>query len=106
MAAPVKRTEIRNYQELHLALRERAEQLGVSRLTIDDVSGLPSGYSAKLLAPVPIKRLGPLSFGLMLQALGLKLVVVEDREALARVKSRLTPRQRGMTRVKKNGRAA
>jgi hypothetical protein len=50
--------EVRSWSDLHDALRRRAESLDVSRATLDEVSGLCGGYSAKLLAPVPIRRLG------------------------------------------------
>lgn len=66
---------VRDYDQLHRAVRERVDELGVSRETIDRVSGLPDGYASKLLAPVPIKGLGRQSLGPMLQALGLVLVV-------------------------------
>jgi hypothetical protein len=36
---------------------------------------------------------GRLSFGLVLQALALKLIVVHDPEQFARIKHRLTPRR-------------
>jgi hypothetical protein len=86
--------EIRSYADLVHALRARKEQLNVSYEVIEAISGLQSGYISKLLSPRPSKRLGQLSLGLILQTLGLKLVLVEDKEAMARVRSRLTPRYR------------
>src|SRR5262249_13470142 len=62
--------------------------------SLDLVSGLTGGYSAKLLSPVPIKTLGRVSLGLILQTLGLRLIAVEDMEALSRVKSRFAVRER------------
>ena len=53
---------------------------GVTLETLDHIAGWPSGYSGKLLAPDPIKNLGWLSLGLGLNALAIKLVVVEDPE--------------------------
>jgi hypothetical protein len=85
---------VRSYDELHWILRARATELQITRETIDAVSGLQSGYSAKLLAPVPIKSLGKTSMGLMLQTLGVVLIAVEDQEALSRLRSRLVPRLR------------
>ena len=85
--------EVRSYEDLQRALRERADALNVSRLTIDDASGLQSGYSAKLLAVRPSKRLGPATLPLLLGALGLKLLVVEDLEALERIRPKLVPRK-------------
>ena len=72
----------------------RVEELEVSRETIDHVSGLQSGYSSKILAPVPLKRVGSVTLGLLLSTLGLKLVVAEDREALAALRHRM-PAKKG-----------
>jgi hypothetical protein len=83
----------RDYADLHRLLRARAEQLDVSRLVLDEIAGLQSGYSSTLLAPRPRKRLGHMSLGAMLGALGLALVVVEDAAQLARIRSRLVPRR-------------
>lgn len=80
---------VKSYGELQEALRERAEHLHVSRQALDDIAGLQSGYCAKLLAPVPVKKMGRMSLGAILGAMGLRLVLVEDHAALARVKSRL-----------------
>lgn len=83
-----------SYVELMDAIRARADELGVTRETLDAVSGLQAGYSSKLLAPVPIRSLGPTSLGPMLGALGLAIVVVEDHAMLAKVQGRLAKRQR------------
>lgn len=85
---------IRTYDELNAALRKRADELNVSRETIDAVSGLQNGYAAKLLAPVPIRTLSRVSLGAMLGALGLKLLVVEDLETVRRLENRLVKRKR------------
>jgi hypothetical protein len=84
---------IRCYDDLHRFLRARAEALNISRLTIDEATGLPAGYASKLLAPKPTKKAGALSFGLMLQALGVKLLAVEDEQALKKIRPMLTPRE-------------
>jgi hypothetical protein len=84
---------VRHYDDLHRICRARAESLDVSRSTIDEAGGFTPGYAGKLLSPRPIKHLSYLSLGLMLGALGLKLLVVEDSEALARVQRRLVKRQ-------------
>lgn len=85
---------IRSMPELIDALRSRAHELQITHETIDAVSGLQSGYTSKLFAPVPIKNLGPISFSAILGALGLAVVVVEDPEQVERVKSRWTKRQK------------
>jgi hypothetical protein len=71
----------RSYGELIAALRARADELEVSRETIDEVAGLPARYSTKLLGPGALKNLGPMSMGAMLGVLGLKLLVAIDPEA-------------------------
>lgn len=82
----------RTYNELHQALRARVDELNIAAETLDDIAGLAERHSSKILAPAKPKRLGPVSFS-MLPALGLALVVVEDIEALDRVRSRLLPRK-------------
>lgn len=85
---------IRSMPELIAALRDRAHELQLTHQTIDSVAGLQDGYTSKLLAPTPIKNLGPVSFEAMLGALGLAVVVVEDPEQVARVQNRWTKRER------------
>jgi hypothetical protein len=54
----------------------------LSREALDRIAGLPSGYVSKLLSPAPMKHFGPISFGPINGALGLKLIAVEDPEAM------------------------
>jgi hypothetical protein len=88
-----------DYESLLVALRARAEALNVSRATLDDVSGLASGYTAKLLAQPPIKSLGAVSLGPMLGALGIAIVLVEDPDAMRRVASRMVGRNNSQVRA-------
>ncbi|MPZ39839.1 MAG: hypothetical protein GEU95_17620 [Rhizobiales bacterium] len=83
--------EIHEYLDLHQVMRARAEYLQISRTTIDTIAGVPDGYSGKLLAPSPLKCAGHKNLMPLLGALALKLVVVEDEEALAKIKRRLEP---------------
>jgi hypothetical protein len=85
---------VRNYSELHAALRRRADELNVSRATLDSVAGLADGHSSKILGPGQVKKLGHVSLGALLGGLGLKIVLVEDEAALRRIQSRLAPRRR------------
>jgi hypothetical protein len=73
------------------ALRFRLADLGTTGETVDEIAGLPSHYTSKLLAPSHVRVLGKVSLGSLLGALGLKLVVAVDEEALAKIKHRLTP---------------
>jgi len=85
-------SSITSYADLHAALRARAEELRVTRSSLDEVSGLQAGYVSKLLAPTQIRRLGPMSLGPMLQVLGMSLCLVEDASAATFLK-RLEPRR-------------
>lgn len=87
---------IRSMPELIEALRARRDALNISHETIDSIAGLQSGYTSKLLAPKPIKNLGPMSFGSLLGALGLAVVVVEDPAAVVRVEKHWQKRKRPM----------
>lgn len=70
---------VRSYNQLIAVLRSRADELEVTRETLDHAAKLAPRYAQKLLAPVPVKNLGPNSLGGLLSVLGLALVVVEDR---------------------------
>lgn len=84
---------VRDYDGLHAAFRNRATELQVTREAIDAVSGLQEGYTAKLLAPVPIRMANKESLGPLLAALGLVLIVAEDAETLAKITKRMAKRR-------------
>lgn len=98
---------IRTYDELHAALRARAEALQVTRLSMDEVAGLPSGYSGKVLSPSQVKLIGKHSLGALLGVLGVMLVLTEDPEAFARFAARVEKRRahanHGMLTTKRRG---
>jgi hypothetical protein len=82
----------KDYASLLDLLRQRADELQLSRLTIDHATGVADGYSAKALAG--IKRYGPVSLGPTLEVLDLVLIVAEAGdpaaiERLARLPKRL-----------------
>jgi hypothetical protein len=78
---------------LHQLLRQRADALELTRASLDVLAHLPAGYSAKLLAPRPMKKLSDATLNFFLPALGVKLVLVEDPEALAMVRQRSDKRR-------------
>lgn len=80
---------VRDYDGLVAALRARVAELNIAGETVDRIAGLPDRYTSKLFAPIPIKGMGRVSLGPMLGALGLKIIVVEDAEAMAKVAARL-----------------
>jgi hypothetical protein len=83
------------YAGLIDAMRARAEELKIAVSSADfaAVSGLPSYYGNKLLAANPVRRIGAISLGPLLGALGLRLVVQEDPLAVQRFTSRLPVRK-------------
>jgi hypothetical protein len=85
---------IRSLPDLIDEIRARRDELQITHECIDDVAGLSSGYASKLLAPDPIKHLGPMSFEAVLGALGVALVLVEDSAQVARVSPHWTKRKR------------
>jgi hypothetical protein len=78
--------EFVDYGGLIDGLRRRAAELNLSGETIDAVSGLPSRYSAKLLGPQQIRKIGATSLGPFFGALAVRGVLLEDRAALARLR--------------------
>ena len=85
--------EVRGRNDLHIALRARAETLSISRLTIDEIAGLSAGYSSKVLATEPLKGLTLDTAALIAPAMGLALALIETPESVARVQRRWTKRQ-------------
>jgi phytoene dehydrogenase-like protein len=90
---------VTDYADLVSALRQRCDDLGLTFDTLDEVCGFCDRYTAKLLAPYrrasarPLRSFGGMSLGAILGGLGLKIVLVEDRAALARVRGRYRPRK-------------
>lgn len=77
---------VRTWAELHAALRARSDEIGYDRLTLDELMGVGKGHASKLLAPIPIKNLGPKTFGDMFGALAVMALIVEDPDALKRIR--------------------
>lgn len=92
MTSPRQIAIVASYDDLQEAMRRRADELELTRCTIDRLARLQPGYASKLLAPRPMKRLSDETLGFMLPALAMKLVLIEDEEALQQVMARSTPR--------------
>ena len=73
------------YSELVDGYRRRKAEVLATFEDIDHVTGLPANYSAKLMTPGPMKVMGPLSFPLVNEALGVgwALVELEPAEVVA-----------------------
>lgn len=79
---------VTNYGELVDAFRARKAEIAISDLTLDSLAGWPAGWCGKVLGPAQSKTLGFLSFFNGLQALGLAVHIVEDKDLTARLRSR------------------
>ena len=86
---------VNSYQDLHRIMRDQATALELSREVLDEIAGVQRGYSGKLLAPKPIRRLGEMAFSCILPALGIQLVAFADDEALAQISTRRVKRNAG-----------
>lgn len=84
---------VREYADLLAVARAQMARLSITFETLDVVSGVQSGYSAKLLGPRPSRRFGRMSLPAIMGALGIALVAIEDADALARVRKRLVKRK-------------
>lgn len=88
---------ITSREELLRVVRDRKDSLDLSHEALDFISGLNSGYSAKLLCDPPIRGFGEMSLKAVLDALALRIalvVVVEDLDMAERMSSRWKPRKR------------
>ena len=93
-ASPKPIGEWRTVDELVTLLRRRADDLNVTRNGIDEVTGLPGGYTGKVLSPEGTgKKMGMRSMELLIAALGLTMLAVENPEAMRRFTSRIEKRK-------------
>ena len=78
-------TPIESYARLVEALRDRLCEVGTTFAGVDQLAGLPERYSQKLLGHEPVKGMGAISLFPILQALGLRLLLVPDPPALVKL---------------------
>jgi hypothetical protein len=83
-------TAIRDHDELVALVRRRQNELKLSCLAVDEVAGLADGHFSKLTCGM--KKFGPVSVFLVLEALGLRIRIEEDPEAIAKLAPRWRPR--------------
>jgi hypothetical protein len=91
--------EFNSIESLQKLLRLRIEQMQISRLDLDQLSGLPSGYCSKLFSEKAVKKLGRLSLPLILGALNVKLIAVVDEAAAAEARITMRTRKASAVRV-------
>jgi len=92
IAPPFTSAEITDYDSLIRLLRNRADELELSRETINHIAHLPDGLAGKILGLRHVKRIGMQTLGPLLDALGLKLIAVPNEAALERNRSRYVKR--------------
>jgi hypothetical protein len=78
--------EATSHNELIEALRARKEALGLSNAWIEHVIQLSDGHCDKILGPARERGLSQLTIDGLLAALAIKLIVVEDEAAAARMR--------------------
>lgn len=90
------------HDQLLAAIRKRIIEFQTTHEAIEDVAGLQSGYLAKILGKPPKKRLHPFLMLILLQALGLKTVLIHDPAFKQKMAHRL-PRRRTKRCVRMGG---
>jgi hypothetical protein len=73
---------IRDYDGIRSAIRLRAEQIGISRLELDERAEIASGESGRLLSRRAKKQIGPKTLHRFLDATGLAFIAVADDELI------------------------
>jgi hypothetical protein len=79
---------VASYAELITLLRAHIAELNVPYDTVDQVAGWPTRYLSKIVGKRPPKCLGPRSMFELLKALGSRMTISVDADALARLRLR------------------
>jgi hypothetical protein len=89
------------YTRMISAFRDRAAQrhIAMSSAAVADVAGVANYYFPKLLQANPVRRVGINSLGPLLAVLGLKIILVEDIEAVTRYGPRIPVATESCTRM-------
>jgi hypothetical protein len=85
--APRELGNVFRYEDLHAILRARCAEIGLARAQLDEIAGLPDSYATKILAPRPMRTMGSMALSVVLPVLGVRLVAIEDPEALSKTLS-------------------
>ena len=91
-AKPALGDAVRDMPGIVEVFRDRIRALGITHATVDALSGLPDGYTGKLLCGM--KQPGPIAIQALCGALAIAFVPVIDESQVARVRSRWAPRKR------------
>src|ERR1035437_2266066 len=77
--------EIGDYDGLIAVICERMTSVGITHETLE-AFGFAKGHVGKVLAPNHTKNLGPLSFGMFMRFLGIRLVAFEDKKTTEKMR--------------------
>jgi hypothetical protein len=88
---------ISTYDDLVEAVRERCDEMQMTRAELDHQAGLADGHAGKLLCPAHLKRFGIRSLGFVLGGIGCRLALIEDPAQAAKIRARMKPRERPIT---------
>jgi hypothetical protein len=80
-AAPQPIATVRSYEDLRRVVAEHCEQIGMTRAELDVEAGIADGHAAKLLARRARKKLGFVTLGRVMAAVGLVLLVAIDLDS-------------------------
>ena len=69
---------VTDMEALHEAVRDRVEDMNISRIEFDAHADLPSGYSGKLLSDPPKKFMGKKTLPKILKGTGLAIALIVD----------------------------
>jgi hypothetical protein len=83
---PVFVGECRTHEELIGVLAERQRALNLSNEMLDDLARLTHGHVSKLLGPGRERGLSEISMNALMEALAVRLIVVEDSARVAQMK--------------------
>jgi hypothetical protein len=80
-----------DYDGLIGIIRHRLSEVGSTCEEVSDLAGLTTTHLSKLVNVKKSKLMGRISFGTLLQALGIRLVAIVDDKAYAPLQRRLKP---------------
>lgn len=90
---------VTDHASLVEAFRTIKERLGLSNAFCDDIGGLTSGYTDKVLGPARTKNIGQVTFDVFCTLFAVKFVMVHDVEAANRMASRWEQRETSHVRL-------
>lgn len=85
---------VSHHNELLKQIRRRITELAITNETLEAIAGLQSGYASKVLADPPKSRMHPFVMFLIIEALGLKVHLVQDTELYEKLKGQFQERKK------------